>query len=37
MLSEEMVPQFFDEGLPSCGSLGCWSWNSWHTGNFLLH
>ncbi|QCD90715.1 dolichyl-phosphate beta-glucosyltransferase [Vigna unguiculata] len=23
-----VVPQFFEEGLPSWGSLGFWSWNS---------
>lgn len=36
LISEEVVPQFFDEGFPSCCYLDCWSWNSWYTGKFLL-
>lgn len=33
-VSEEVVPQFFDEGFPSCGSFGSWSWNPGYTGKF---
>lgn len=35
-ISEEMVSQLFDEGFPSCGSDGCWSWNSGYSGGFFL-
>lgn len=27
-VSEEVVSQLFNEGFPSCGPLGCWSWGS---------
>ncbi|XLT00578.1 hypothetical protein HN51_049929 [Arachis hypogaea] len=27
-IESKVVPQFFDEGVPSCGSLGCWSRSS---------
>lgn len=36
-VSEEVVPQLFNEGFPSCGPLGCWSWDSWHTGDVLCY
>lgn len=31
-VTEEVVPQLFNEGFPSCGSLVCRSWNSGYTG-----
>lgn len=31
--SEEVVPQFLDEGFSSCGSSNCWSWNTGYTGD----
>jgi len=35
-VSEEVASQLSDEGFPSCGPLGSWTWNSWHPGEFSV-